>query len=157
MFLRNKYSTFRHLTTSTLLPNPQIARFDRVFSVQFRDSIANMGKPTVLLCPPLPHVRKEWESLSSKAVLKVRKTYLIDPQISRRSYCSLYCQESKAQSKKDFLAELKSGQYDGVSVIFRSNAASTVSSLKRSYGVDYADSLSSTLETLTPRLFRICQ
>ena len=37
-------------------------------------------------------------------------------------------QESKAQSKQEFIDELKSGQYDDVSVIFRSNASSPVRS-----------------------------
>ena len=73
MLLRNKYTIFRHLTTPAQLTNFPTPCSRPSIGVQVGRRIADMSKPTVLLCPPLTHIRNEWEALSSKAILKVRK------------------------------------------------------------------------------------
>lgn len=63
-----------------------------------------MSKPTVLLIGDLDHTNKDWEALSSKFTLK----------------------EFRKGSRDQFISNLKSGEYDGVVGLYRSNTSVAV-------------------------------
>lgn len=63
-----------------------------------------MSKPTVLLIGDLDHTNKEWQTLSSKFTLK----------------------EFRKGSRKQFLSDLKSGEYNDVVGLYRSNTSVSV-------------------------------
>lgn len=58
-----------------------------------------MSKPTVLLIGPLAHINKEWEGLGSKYNLK----------------------EFRKGTREQFLSNCKTGQYDDIVALYRSN------------------------------------
>ncbi|KAG9776552.1 hypothetical protein HRR83_005493 [Exophiala dermatitidis] len=62
-----------------------------------------MSKPTVLLIGDLTHTNKEWEAFSSKYELK----------------------EFRKGTREQFLANCKSGEYDGVVALYRSNTSTS--------------------------------
>jgi len=61
-------------------------------------------KPAALLIGSIVHTRQEWESLSSTLSLK----------------------EYPAGNRPDFLSKLKAGEYDDVSIIYRSNDSTAI-------------------------------
>lgn len=63
-----------------------------------------MSKPTVLLIGELDHTNKEWQELSSKFTLK----------------------EYRQGSREEFLSKLKSGDYNDVVGLYRSNTSVSV-------------------------------
>lgn len=62
-----------------------------------------MSKPTVLLIGDLTHTNKEWEALSSKYNLK----------------------EFRTGTREKFLSNIKSGEYDDVVGLYRSNTSTS--------------------------------
>ncbi|KAL2413699.1 4-methyl-2-oxopentanoate reductase A [Exophiala dermatitidis] len=62
-----------------------------------------MSKPTVLLIGDLTHTNKEWEAFGSKYELK----------------------EFRKGTREQFLANCKSGEYDGVVALYRSNTSTS--------------------------------